>query len=62
FADFFGPMLLAIMAVTTGSSRNGILALIILFVIAEQLRKMRHISRKNKKSHVHHVKNKKQPD
>ncbi|MBV1710216.1 MAG: MFS transporter, partial [Erysipelothrix sp.] len=33
FADFFGPMLLAIMAVTTGSSRNGILALIILFVI-----------------------------
>ncbi|MDP2814325.1 MAG: MFS transporter, partial [Erysipelotrichaceae bacterium] len=33
FADFFGPLILAIMAVTTGSSRNGILALIILFVI-----------------------------
>jgi hypothetical protein len=30
--------------------------------IAEQLRKMRYISRRNKKSHVHHVKNKKQPD
>jgi UMF1 family MFS transporter len=33
FADFFGPMILAVMAVTTGSSRNGILALIVLFVI-----------------------------
>jgi hypothetical protein len=30
--------------------------------IAEQLRKMRHISRKNKKTHLRHVQSKKQPD
>jgi hypothetical protein len=30
--------------------------------IADQLRKMRHISRKNKKTHLRHVKSKKQPD
>lgn len=30
--------------------------------IAQQLRKMRHISRKSKKTHQRHVKNKKQPD
>ena len=29
---------------------------------AQQLRKMRHISRKNKKTHMRHVQNKKQPD
>jgi hypothetical protein len=30
--------------------------------IAEQLRRMRHISRRNKKTHQRHVQNKKQPD
>jgi hypothetical protein len=30
--------------------------------IADQLRKMRHISRKNKKTHLRHVQSKKQPD
>lgn len=33
FADFFGPIILTISAIATGSSRNGILLLVVFFII-----------------------------